>query len=340
MKPRTLIILAVAVIGLLAVSMIQKASHRRTVAQSDTAAVLDVAVDIDTVNRVTISRGGDDGTRVVLERLPDRWVVRSAWSHPAEERKVTELIEALDGLRGDFRSSSAEVLADYGLGPDADPVTITLYGEEWQETAALEFGEQSDRGGSFVREAGGDAVFLCRTNVLGKLGMWSGPADPENRHFLDLAVHSCEAADIASIRLHTAGEPSLVMEKVYAVADTTGAEDRSSWEWVLTEPERRPLAKSKVDAIANGLTNVTAVDVDDPKAPWEDYGLWQAHKRIEAVMADGSVFELRFGDARGDDDGRQAGYWTMASTSPAVWLVRDFKVDQLSKALEDLLPEE
>lgn len=341
MKPRTLVILVAVVAALLIVNVVQKTSHERTTSRSDTADVLDMSFDDAGINRVTIARGDDDSTRVVLERLPDRWVVRSAWSHPADERKVQELLDALDGLRGEFRSDSRNVLADYGLGPDADPVTVSLFGEDWQELASLELGDRPEGGsGVFVRDPAADSAFLCRTNVLGKLGMWQGPAQPENRHFLDLAVHSCERQEIDAIRLHVADRPSLSMEKVFAEPDSTGAVDRSTWEWVLTDPERMPLAKSKVDAILGGLTSIQAVDVADPKAQWEDYGLWKADRRVEIAMADGSEFEIRVGAERGDGDGSQPGYYAMTSRDRTIWVIRDFKVNQIFKELEDLLPEE
>ena len=341
MKPRNIMIMAAVVVVLLAVSMFQKMSHRRSVASSDTSALFDISFEGQEINRIVVARGEGDSTRVVLERLPDRWVARSAWSQPADSRKVEELLDALDGLRGEFRSESAEVLTDYGLGPDASPVVVTLYGAEWQELTSLELGDTPPSGtGVFVREPGSDAVYLCRTNVLGKLGMWQGPADPQNHNFLDLKVHACERQDIEAIRLHVGDKPSLSMEKVFAAPDSTGTVDKSTWEWVLVEPERRPLAKSKVDAIMTALTSVQAADVADPKGSWEDYGLWKADRRVEIALADGTDFELRFGAARPAADGKPDGVYTMTSNDTTVWVVKGFKADSIFKDLESLLPEE
>jgi len=339
MKSRHLMLLAVAVVALLAVSVFQKTSHRRTVSKSDTAPVLDVNVNVENINRVTVSQGADS-TRVVIERLPDRWVARSAWGHDADERKVTELIEALNALRGEFRSNEASVLSDYGLGPDAPitPVTVTIYGLEWEEIASLEIGTQSPSGGVFVREPGTDAAFLSRTNILGKLGMWSGPARPENRVFLNLDVFECDRQDIRTISLFT-DSTTLVMEKSFAEPDSLGTVDHSTWEWVLTAPERRALAKTKVDGIMNALTKVQAVDIDDPKANWEEYGLWKAPRRVEVGLADGSTFELRWGHARVPIDGQQDGIYVMSSIDQKIWVIRGFKADQVFKSLKDLLPE-
>jgi len=338
MKPRQLVVLAAVVAALGAAVIVQNVRHERSTSRSDTRPVLDVNVVAEEINRVTVSQG-DDSTRVVLEKLPDRWVVRSAWDHPADERKVRELIDALNGLRGEFRSNDAEVLADYGLGPDADPrpVTVTLFGADWQEVAAVELGSTSG-GGVFLREPGENAAYLSRTNVLGKLGMWGGPKAPESRTFLDLDVFECKAADIRSIALFD-GDDVLRLEKTYAEPDSTGTVDDSTWEWVLTEPERRPLAKTKADAVMNALTRVQAVDIADPKGDWRDYGLWKAPRRVEVGLADGSTFELRWGVAREAGAGQQAGLYAMSSEDQTVWVIREFKADQIFKSLEDLLPE-
>jgi len=297
----------------------------------------------DEINRVLVHSGADS-TEVVLERLPDHWVARSAWSHPVDQRKLDELLSSLDGLTGQFRSDNAEILADYGLGLDAEPITVTLFGKEWERVYTLEIGRKSDRGaGAFVRDPDGNAVFLTQANVLGKLGMHAGPTVPEDKFFLDLKVFDCAREDIEAITLHE-GEQVLAMEKVFtapeaAEGDTVVAgPDRSTWEWVLVQPERKPLAKTKVDGIMSALTNVQAANIDDPSATMEEYGLWKAERRVTVALADGTEFELRIGAKHENAEGQQE-YFVMTSRDRTIWTLREYKVDQIFKQLEDLLPE-
>ena len=343
MSKRNLYLLGLTVIVLIGLSLVQKTSHDRATSTSDTDRILDADFVAEDINRVVIA-GGADSTEVVLERLPDHWVARSAWSHPVDGRKIDELLATLDGLSGQYRSANAEILADYGLGPDAEPVTVTLFGKEWEPVYDLEIGRKPERGaGAFVRDPAGDAVYLTRADVLGRLGMYAGPAAPEEKFFLDLKVFACTREEIEAITLHD-GDTTLALEKVFAApepaeGDTVAAEpDRGTWEWVLVGPERRALAKSKVDGILNALTNVQASGIDDPSAPMETYGLWKAPRRVEVALADGSLFELRIGDLREDAEG-QKDYFMMTSQDRTIWTLREYKVDQVFKKLKDLLPE-
>jgi hypothetical protein len=345
MSKRNLYLLGLAVVVLIGLSLVQKTSHDRATSASDTDRILDAGFAAEDINRVLVASNADS-TEVVLERLPDHWVARTAWSHPVDQRKLDELLEILDGLSGQYRSDNAEILADYGLGPDSEAVTVTLFGKEWEPVYTLEIGRKPDRGaGAFVRDPADSAVFLTGANVLGKLGMYAGPAVPEDKYFLDLKVFDCSREDIEAITLHD-GDTILAMEKVFAAPDPAEGDtvaaapvqpDRSTWEWVLVEPERRSLAKSKVDGIMNALTNVQAAGIDDPSAPMEDYGLWKARRRVEVALADGSEFELRIGDLR-ETDG-QKNYFMMTSQDRTIWTLREYKVNQIFKTLDDLLPE-
>ena len=339
-RNRPLLILGLAVVALLAVSIVQRVLHRRAVTTPATTTVVAADFDPADINRVTVG-AGDDSLAVVLERLGEGWVARTAWDHPADTRKLQELLAAVDSLQGEFRSDEAAILDDYGLGPQSAPVKVTLFGKDWQPVCALLLGERADDGsGVFVRAPSSHAVYLTRTEVRGKLGLWSPEAKPESRHFLDLSVFKTDAAGIRRIALHQ-GDKTLVMEKVLTAAGPGdgSAPPPQDWEWTLTAPSRRALAKTKVDGVMNAMAAVQAADVADPGAAMEMYGLWKAERRVEVTLADGSTFELRVGDARPAADGVQEGRYCMTSRDRKIWVIREFKIDQIFKKLEDLLPD-
>ncbi len=345
MKNRNLIILAALLAVLVLISVAQRVGRERAAGDSDVAPVLAAEFVRDDINRVTLSYGGADSAAVVLEKLPDRWVVRSAYSHPADENRVTGLLDVLGGLQGEFRSDAEGVLADYGLGGD-ESLTITLFGADWQPVYTLEVGKQpSGGGGVFVRDPEVAAVFLTRGDVLGRVGLYTGPAQPQARHFLDLKVLQLDRLDIESIALRYEGGDDVVLEKVFAepVAaegdSAAPAVDRTTWEWRLTSPTQAAAAKTKCDAVLNALTRVTAVDVADPESDLRELGLWRVARRVEATLADGSVVEMRVGDLREAADGAPEGRFMMTGDDRTIWLLREYAVNQIFKQADELLPD-
>jgi hypothetical protein len=339
-RNRPLLILSLAVLLLLAASVARRVMHRRAVTAPTSTTVVAADFDPADISRVTVGNRADS-LAVVLERLGDGWVARTAWDHPADPRKLQDLLAAMDSLQGDFRSDEAAILDDYGLGPQSDPVKVTLFGKDWQPVCSLLLGKRADDGsGVFVRAPDRHAVYLARTEVRGKLGMWAPEARPETRAFLDLQVFKTDRDSIRKIALHQ-GDKTLVMEKVLAPAGPGdgSAPPAQDWEWTLTAPSRRALAKTKVDGVMNALTGIQAADVADPAVGMEKYGLWKAERRVEVTLADGSTFELRVGDLQPPAGGGQEGRYCMTSRNTMVWVIREFKIDQIFKKLEDLLPD-
>ena len=195
MKRNNLIILAVIVVALAAISLLQKTSHRRATSGSPTDQVLTADFDAENLRRVELGFGGGERA-VVLENLPDGWVVGTAWNHPANEPRIDKLLRDLASLQGEFRSESEVVLADYGFS-DSTTVTVSAFGADPQPIFSLEIGKKPERSvGNFVKRPGSNAVYLTRTSVLSAIGLYGGPGVPENKHFLELDARKVERHDV------------------------------------------------------------------------------------------------------------------------------------------------
>ena len=158
LKNRNLLWLAAALVVLVAASAIQQVSHRRAVSRPAQTALLESGLAAADVTRIVAGHGADS-TAVVLERLPDHWVVRTAFSHPASQQRVDDLLRSLTGLSGEFRSDDAGVLADYGLD-DRSAVRVTVFGKEFQPGPE----ERGFAGGIFVADA--ERVTVLRELVM------------------------------------------------------------------------------------------------------------------------------------------------------------------------------
>lgn len=346
-KPKLLVILAVAVVVLGGISFLQKSSHERRTSRPTQAVLLDGAWTDQDLARITLGYGAE-AEAVVLERTPEGWSIPTAWHAAASVQKVQALLSTLGGLAGEFRSDRESVLADYGLTPEGS-VTIRARDAAGAEVLALDVGAQAPgHQGQFVRRPGESAVYVSGANVLGALGLYGGPARPQDRHFLELQAVQEDKTEVDAIVLedeHGARTLAKVFAAVPAAAgDTTAAAaapevDRLTWEWELAAPSREALLKTKADGVLGAATSLRAVDVADPAADPAAYGLDAPSRRAVLRFADGRELVLAFGAERPAEDDRPAGVWMRVGDRPTVWVVSTYAVNNLFKTLADLRPE-
>lgn len=344
-KNRNLLWLLMILVVLVAASVAQRVTHRRATSRPAQAPLVDKALDLTALTRVTIGRGADS-TAVVLERLPDHWVVRTSYGHRASQQRIDDLLRALGEVRGEFRSAESSVLADYGLLPDS-AVTITAFGKDFQPQVRLLVGRKPMGSvGEFVRREGSDRVYLTAASLLSPLGLWSGPARPKSSHFLELQAYKGERNDVESLVIDDNGKITELV-KVFPpppapAAPDTGqaaappAPDRSVYEWRLKRPRDAAALKTKADAILSSTTMVRAVDVADPQGDLMGYGLWKAARKVDLGLSDGTSVTLFFGATRPEEPGRPAGVYLRTSLDNTIWVVRESLVSSIFVKPEDL----
>jgi len=353
-KNRNILILAAVLVLLLGISLVQKAGHKKSTSGSTTVTVVEGAFTADQLDRITLGLGADEEA-VVLLSTPTGWVVASAWDAPASTQRIDALLRGVGDLSGEFRSDNESVLADYGLAEDS-AVKVRAYDKEDNLVVAVDIGGKAERSpGNFIRRPGSNAVYLSPTNLLSQLGLYDGPDVPGNRHFLDLQAVQEDRLDVDRIILND-DDRVLEMAKEFAEeipatvdgadSDTTGADvpppgvDRTTWEWKLTVPQSRALAKTKADGVLGSLVRIRATDVDDPAGDLAAYGLAEPSRTSTIVRQDGSEFTLEFGNTREAEGDVQAGVWMKVHGEPTVWIVSDYTVNNIFKTVEDLLPGE
>ncbi len=347
-KNRNLMVLAAVLIALAAVSLLQRVTHKRATSRPVAASLIQADFNKDDLTRLVFGFGPDT-TAVVLERLPDGWVVRTAYSHKASQQRVDEFVKNLTGLSGEYRSDSADVLGDYALSPDK-AVYISVFGKDFKPVFRLLVGKQpTGASGNFVRRPADNRVYLTSASILGSLGLWSGPAKPQSRQFLDLEAYKATGQDVDSIVLEDNGKTvelvkefsKAAAEAKPAVADSAGAAagpDRSVFEWKLLKPSAKPALKTKADGLLSAATLVRAVDVADPAGDLMEYGLWKATRKVTLNFKDGKPFTLYFGVSRPEAPDQPGGVYMRTDADRTIWVVRDAMVNAIFVKPEDLVP--
>ncbi len=338
-KTKNLVILGVALAVLLGINLMQKNRHTKATNQSSVAVLVTAGLVPDDLSRITLGLGTETEA-VVLSNTPTGWTVDTAWQADASQERVDTLVRNLTGLTGEFRSDSAEVLADYGLA-DTSAVHIRAYNPAGEVVMALDVGNKPERyPGNFVRRPDDNEVYVSQKNILAQLGLYGGPELPQNRYFLELQAMKEDRLEVDAITVTDAGH-SLKLVKEFATnePDSSGAAptvDRNTWEWRLDGKPGTALAKSKVDAVLNSMVAVRATDLVDPAADLAGYGLADPGRRAELHLQDGRTIVMVFGDTREAEGKAPAGTFMQVEGSDTVWVVTDYAVKNIFKPLDEL----
>jgi hypothetical protein len=301
MSQRTIGVLAGALVLLVLTSWLTSRSKYAVTEGGGFQPLFEQPVDPASIQTIKAWVGAIPDTTVELARSGEGWVVATRWNWPAKKDLVEQVFADLKDLRGEVRSSTDEVLADYKID-DADGMHLVATGAGGTELFHLVVGKTSLRGGCFVRKSGSNEVLLTTASLRSPFGLWGEdrkPVDP--KRWLELRVTDVERNDVDRIVLRD-GSSEIVLEKAFgpAVPDTAGGApkpDRTNWTW---KPDAKgEIDKAKADGILGTLTNLYAADVIEPKDAAE-YGLDGTARVAELAMADGKTIRIRFGAALED----------------------------------------
>ncbi len=344
MNTKNLVIIGIILVVLLGVNLMQKSGHKKATSQSSVAQIIEEGFVPADLSRITLGYG-TEAEAVVLSNNPTGWTVDTAWHAQANLARIETLVRNVSGLLGEYRSDSAEVLGDYGLGADG-AVQIRAYNPAGELAFALDVGHKPERyPGNFVRLPDNNKVYVSQKNLLAEVGIYDGPELPKSRYFLELQALQEDRLEVDRMAI-TNGDERLEFVKDFAEeAPAEGAEDsapvldRNTWEWSLTGASDASLAKTKVDAVLNSLVAVRATDLVDPKADLAGYGLAEPTRRAALQLQDGREIVMTFGNDREAVEDAPAGTYMQLGGDDTVWVVTEYAMKNIFKALDELKPE-
>ena len=261
--------------------------------------LLDKPIDTASVQTIKAWVGSMPDSTVELARSGDGWIVASRYGWKAKKETVDKLLEDLGKLRGELRSSTADVLGDYQIDDEKGMHLVGL-GTGGSEIFHVIVGETALRGGCFVRRMSSNDVFLCDASLRSSFGLWGEEVKaPDAKRWIELRVNQTERQDVDKMVLRD-GKSEIVLEKVFQPGPPDTSKDaaagptldRANWTW---KPDKTgPIDKGKADGILGTLCNLYATDVVDPKDAAQS-GLADAKRVAEMVLKDGAKVTVRFG---------------------------------------------
>jgi Domain of unknown function (DUF4340) len=293
--------LAIVLLLLVALGGIALLLHsRNTASWSNTATTTSGKVlnfPLNEVAQVTIKGGG---TEVNLLKKDDVWRVKERFDYPADFTKVASLIRRLWELRPvqDVDVGPSQLTRFQLTEPDSAPsssVLIDLKANDEKRLAALLLGKKH------LRESG--QAFASGGSV--PVGRYVAPQDGSKPVFLISEMF--DDAQTKPEQWLNRDFVKIEKSKLIAVAAPNPGtnwrliRDSDSAPWKFADPKRgEELDNAKASSLAALLTNMSFVDLLDPKTPPEQSGLDKpSTARIETF--DNFAYELRVGKLMGDN---------------------------------------
>ncbi len=279
MKPKQIITVAAAFILLAMIYYLQQARQREVIEGLGYEKVLEKSLAISDIYGFKCYFSGHENAGIHVVNSTDGWLVQSKFGAPAKREKVETLIETLGDLAGELRSSSKEVLSDYGLS-DEDALHLALLGLGGREQKHLLIGNNGPGWNeTFVRFQDSTDVYLAREDLKRLFGI---ATDRETRPlnstpWCQLSILGIPKEYLSRIELD-APHRRLVLElqeRTKSSSDSNADEesrdvdtDKESplespeKEWVLIEPNLWQEPKEEgVEILTSAFENLTARDV-------------------------------------------------------------------------------
>ncbi|MDP6461992.1 MAG: DUF4340 domain-containing protein [Gemmatimonadota bacterium] len=314
--------------------VLSQLTGKRRNATTEGGGIVPLITGLDTaeIGSIRAWLGSSPDSVLEVRRSGDGWEVSSRWNWPAKQTQVDQFMNSLNDLRGEIRSSTEDILADYDLDEESGlhVVAMGLGGTERFHVIA---GKTASRGGSFTRLADSPAVYLVRASLRSTFGIWGdSPEAPDAKRWVDLSIHKADRNEVDQVVLQ--GDDRIVLTKVLpAPAGPDSVVDRSSWTWKADA--HGGFDKAAADGIVGSLCSLYAQNVADP-AGIDRYGLGEGSRIATLTMADGTTREIRFGAET--EDGQSCYMRVGPDGNPAT--LHKGTADRLFPDRESLTPKE
>ncbi len=204
MRSKNLIILCGIFLALLAIVVIKKFTGPRIPTQEESADIIEQKIDTETLSDLLLKLGKKEIHFVKSENV---WLIASQNNIPADAAKIAALIQSLDRLTGEFRSTGEDVLPDYGI-TDEMGVYLKLHTSGSPDIELVLGTQRPAWRKNFVRRGGKSTVYTTDADILSELGFGGEVAEIAfnvNR-WVDMKIANFNPENVQGIMLTKNGQ--------------------------------------------------------------------------------------------------------------------------------------
>jgi len=291
MKLKQIIVLGVIFIVLLGVLFAKKIFVKPEIENSEYKN-LEISFDPSSIYAIEIKKAQDKDV-FRMEKKGDEWTIPSQWNIKAKKKKVEDLLNELRTLQVELRSSSKELLSDYGISEN-EAFSISLLDKALTPQQKLLLGmKRPSAEGSFLRKSTSNNVYLVNKDIFAMIGIYGEPKEStiSSNDWADMAILKFDTEKIDSVKVSKSdADRQVVAVDIKKTLDP----EKKLMNWISAES--KPLFDLDATKIKNFLRKINDLYAAKAVAPeGENYGFDKPFIHITLGSADGPT-ELMVGN--------------------------------------------
>jgi hypothetical protein len=330
MKPKHIIILSLVLIILAALVFVKNIFLKP---ETETAEYkkLEFSVEAHEIYSFVIQK--NKGQEIAeFKRTDGQWFIPSKWGAKADKNKVENLLKGLCSLEGELRSSSPELLPDYGISDD-EAYSFSFYDEKGVLKERLLAGiKKPDYGKSFIRRNNSSDVYLADNDVFFMINIYNDPKDSvfSLQSWIDKSIIDLDPENVDSLKIEKQHEKSRITA-VDIKRETDKESNLKKWVSSIEEPALK-LDASKIKEYFKKLKAMKAADIVNPSE--KDYGFDDAYL-ILTIEEKGNTLEIVAGGLTdGDEKGRY-----IKSPDGFVYILKEHQMKDIDIDMSRFVPD-
>lgn len=302
MKNKSLIFAASAFVVLGILFVMQEGKKKGVVPEVSSKKLITEEISPNDVARVKLHFPFLKENTLEFVKKESGWVVASRFGGPAKTDKIDAVLEEVGKLKGEFRSDSSEVLADYDLAEET-AMHLEFYGSDDKELLNLLIGKRAETQNEvFLRLSGSNRVLKVSTSLRAKLGIFGEDMKemPATSEWLELSMLKFDRDGAGELTMTANGVTTQYSKKEKAreasEEDKKGEEKKVEYIWEPDGGMNGAATRSGEDAknAIGTLANFHAEDLMG-RGNLENFDLKPAPYIAKVVLKDNKEYELKVG---------------------------------------------
>lgn len=125
------------------------------------------------INKIVVYKGEDESEKIsFLKDKENNWNIEGMPQKKVKEGAVKGLFKELNNLKGEVRSQTKDIFADFGI-EDKDALHLVLFTDNQEFRHLVISYLKPEWGRNFVRLYGSQEVILVEKDILSSLGLWA-----------------------------------------------------------------------------------------------------------------------------------------------------------------------